>query len=83
MIIILSSLALFVALTALWLASASLRKFEAGYPEIKKLIKANIKIVKAELEKKVTAITGKMKKYDARWEASPRVSPMSMKPRTQ
>ena len=83
MIIILSPLALFVALTALWLASASLRKFEAGNPEIKKLIKADIKIVKAELEKKVTAITGKMKKYDARWEASPRVSPMSMKPRTQ
>ena len=51
MIIILSSLALFVALTALWLASASLRKFEAGNPEIKKLFKADIKIVKAELEK--------------------------------
>ena len=66
MIIILSSLALFVALTALWLASASLRKFEAGNPEIKKLFKADIKIVKAELEKKVTAITGKMKKYDAK-----------------
>ena len=51
MIIILSSLALFVALTALWLARASRRKFEAGNPEIKKLFKADIKIVKAELEK--------------------------------
>ncbi|MGE4617574.1 MAG: hypothetical protein AAEJ43_11220 [Gammaproteobacteria bacterium] len=66
MIIILSSLALFVALTALWLASASLRKVKAGNPEIKKLFKADIKIVKAEPEKKVTAITGKMKKYDAK-----------------
>ena len=72
MIIILSSLALFVALTALWLASASLRKFEAGNPEIKKLFKADIKIVKAELEKKVTAITGKMKKYDAKIGRRPR-----------
>ena len=66
MIIILSSLALFVALTALWLASASLRKVKAGNPEIKKLFKADIKIVTTELEKKVTAITGKMKKYDAK-----------------
>lgn len=66
MIIILSSLALFVALTALWLASASLRKVKAGNSEIKKLFKADIKIVKAEPEKKVTAITGKMKKYDAK-----------------
>ncbi|MCH7937791.1 MAG: hypothetical protein IH994_11995 [Proteobacteria bacterium] len=66
MIIIISSLALFVALTALWFASASLKKFEAGNTEIKKLFKADINILKAELEKKVTDVTDKMKKYEAR-----------------
>ncbi len=66
MVIIISSLALFVALTALWFASASLKKFEAGNSEIKKQFKADINKVKAELEKKVTAVTDKMKKYEAK-----------------
>lgn len=51
MVIIISSLALFVALTALWFASANLKKFETGNSEIKKQFKADINKVKAELEK--------------------------------
>ena len=66
MIMIISSLALFVAMTALWLASASLKKFEAGNAEIKKQFQAEINNVKAEQEKKVTAVTDKMKKYEAK-----------------
>ena len=66
MIFIISGLALFVALTALWLASASLKKFEAGNSEIKKQFQAEINKVKAELEKKVTAVTNKMKKYETK-----------------
>ena len=66
MIMIISSLALFVAMTALWLASASLKKFETGNSEIKKQFKADINKVKAELEKKVTAVADKMEKYEAK-----------------
>ncbi len=66
MVIIISSLALFVALTALWFASASLKKFEAGNSEIKKQFKSDIKNVKTELERRVTAITDKMKKNEAK-----------------
>ena len=66
MLIIISSLALFVALTALWLASANLKKFEAGNSEIKKQFKADINKLKAELEKKVTVFTDQMKKYEAK-----------------
>jgi hypothetical protein len=44
MIIILSPLALFVALTALWLASASLRKFEAGIPGSKNYSRPILKL---------------------------------------
>ncbi len=66
MVIIISSLALFVALTALWFASANLKKFETGNSEIKKQFKADINKVKAELEKKVTAVTDKMKIYEAK-----------------
>ena len=66
MVMIISSLALFVAMTALWLGSANLKKFETGNSEIKKQFKADINKVKAELEKKVTAVTDKMKKYEAK-----------------
>ena len=66
MIFIVSGLALFVALTALWLASTSLKKLETENSEIKKQFKADINKVKAELEKKVTAVADKMKKYEAK-----------------
>lgn len=64
MIYIISGLALFVALTALWFASASLKKFETGNTEIKKQFNSEIKKLKTEMEKKVTAVTDKMKKYE-------------------
>ena len=64
MIIIISGLALFVALTALWFASASLKKLETGNSELKKQFNADLKNLKNELEKKVTAVTDKMKKYE-------------------
>lgn len=66
MVFIISGLALFVALTALWLASASLKKFETGNSEIKKQYQADINTVKAELEMKVSAVTDKMKKYESK-----------------
>lgn len=63
---IISILAFFVALIALWLASTTLKKFEAGNSEIKKQIKAEVNKVKDELEKKVTTVTNKMDKYEAK-----------------
>ena len=64
MLIIISSLALFIAFIALWFASANLNKFETKNSEIKKQFNADINKVKAELEKKVRAVTDKMKKYE-------------------
>ncbi|MDA1089581.1 MAG: hypothetical protein O3A85_04620 [Proteobacteria bacterium] len=61
-------MALFVALIALWLASANLKKMEAGNRELKSQLTSDIAKSKREIEKhiegisrKVGALDGKMK----------------------
>ena len=66
MTIILSALALFVALVALWLGSAAVKKIEAGNAEIKKQIKVEVDKVKVELEKKVDTAANKLKTHEAK-----------------
>ena len=68
MTIIIGTLALLVSLIALWLGSANLKKMENGSKEIKKQINNEMDIMKGELDKKITAITRTVKKFDSKLE---------------
>ncbi|MEE9318172.1 MAG: hypothetical protein V3U48_07775 [Rhodospirillales bacterium] len=68
MTIIIGALALLVSLIALWLGSANLKKMENGSKEIKKQINNEMDIMKGELDKKITAITRTVKKFDSKLE---------------
>ena len=59
MTIIVASLALLVALIALWMAGANAKKFEGGNKELKTQISADIDKVKKEILKSVDALEKK------------------------
>lgn len=68
MTIIIVAMALLISLIALWLGSANLKKMENGSKEIKKQIDHEMDDMKGELDKKITAITRTVKKFDSKLE---------------
>ncbi len=66
MSIIISSLAMFVGLIALWLASANLKKIELGQKELKSQLTSDIAKVKRELEKKIDDLNRKVGAFDGK-----------------
>lgn len=68
MTIIIASLALFIALIALWMASASAKKFEGGNKELKSQITADIDKVKKEILQKMDALEKKTGVFDRKME---------------
>ncbi len=68
MTVIVASLALFVSLVALWMASANSKKIESGNQELKTQINADIDKVKKEILKKVDVLEKKTGVFDGKME---------------
>ncbi len=68
MTVIIASLALFIALIALWMAGANAKKFESGNKELKAQITADIDNVKKEILQKVDALEKKTGAFDGKME---------------
>lgn len=68
MTIIIASLALFIALIALWMAGANAKKIETGNKELKSQINADIDKVKKEILAKVDALEKKTGAFDGKME---------------
>ncbi len=69
MTVIIASLALFIALIALWMAGANAKKFENGNKELKAQITADIDKVKKEILQNVDALEKKSGAVDGKLEA--------------
>ncbi len=70
MTIIIASLALFIAMIALWLASTNVKKIEGGNKELKSQINADIDKVKKEILNKIDALDKKAGAFDGKMEGS-------------
>ena len=69
MTVIIASLALFVALLALWLASANIKKIELVQKELKSQLTSDIAKVKRDLEKKVDDLDRRVGAFNGKMEA--------------
>lgn len=63
---IIASLALFVALVALWLASANIKKIELGQRELKSQLTSDIAKTKREVEKKIDTVNKRVDALDGK-----------------
>ena len=68
MTIIIASLAMCIALIALWMAGTNAKKFEGGNKELKSQINADIDKVKKEILQKVDALETKTGTFDGKME---------------
>ena len=68
MTIVIASLALFIALIALWMAGANAKKIEGGNKELKAQIAADIDKVKKEILQQVDAVEKMTGVFDGKME---------------
>ncbi len=68
MSIVIASLALFIALIALWISGANAKKFEGGNKELKAQIAADIDKVKKEILQQVDALEKMTGVFDGKME---------------
>ena len=66
--IIIASMALFVALIALWLASTNIKKIEIGNRELKAQLTSDILKARRELEKQIDGANRKINAFDGKME---------------
>ena len=68
MVIIIASMALFVALISLWLASINIKKIEIGNREVKSQLTSDIAKAKRELERQLDIVDRKLGGFDGKME---------------
>jgi DNA repair exonuclease SbcCD ATPase subunit len=68
MVIVLGTLAMFVALAALWLGSVAMRKADEQFTELAKSMRAELAKVRGDAEEKVNVVTRRLAMLEGRLE---------------